>query len=307
VIDAYAHVGLPRFQSLSDYRSVMAGAGIARAVLCAFDSAPDLAALHDAITTEPDRFRAIGVPLGNGRAEVEAACRAQLVAGFSGLRLTAGDVTERPWLLDVLAERDGIALVVGAVASPGCAAPLVAYLDRNKRAAVVGGHFAGVATPNVLDDPAVALLFAHPRFFVQFSRQGAWPPGLVQAWSRAVLARTGWSRVMWGSEATVLFWRNETMADVAAWVDVLTPGAAERESFFEGAARRLYFTRSIQLAPLVLPFEAASRANPIPAVLWANGLPVDQALAGRLVHAWLADGGVGTLGGYATGLLNQAL
>ncbi len=99
ILDAYAHVGPPRFPHIDDYRTIMAEEGIGRALLCSFDSSPDLVHLHAALTHWPAQFRVIGVPLGNDPAEMEAGAQAQLAAGFSGLRLTEADVLERPWLL----------------------------------------------------------------------------------------------------------------------------------------------------------------------------------------------------------------
>jgi predicted TIM-barrel fold metal-dependent hydrolase len=307
VIDAYAHVGLPRFQSVADYQRVMEAAGIQHAVLCAFDSCPDIAGIHAAMCRWPDRFRGLGVPIGHGRDEIEAAARAQLAAGFSGLRLSDADVVERPWLLDILAAARGIAVVCGQVATTACAKVLIEHLNRQESTIVVGGHFAGVAHPSALDDKAVAALFAHPRFFIVFSRQGAVPAPAARAWAEAVLGRTGWARTMWGSEAPVLFWRNETMADALAWAEQLQPTEAQRLGFFGETARGLYFREAVTPAPLRLPFDPWDRARGFPATLWAHGLPVEQSVAGRLVAGWLAAGGHGTLGKYAGKLLDGAL
>jgi len=41
-----------------------------------------------------------------------AGLNAQFEAGFGGIRLSGGDVAERPWLLDVIGENHGFALVV---------------------------------------------------------------------------------------------------------------------------------------------------------------------------------------------------
>ena len=307
MIDAYAHVGLPRFMSLADYRGVMARAGIARAVLCSFDSSPDLGALHDAVTHEPGTFRAVGVPLGRDRAELETAAAAQLDAGFSGLRLTEADVADRPWLLDALGRAGAVALVVGAVSSPVCAAALLRNLDRYSALSVVGGHFAGAGNPALLDAGPAAALFAHPRFHVQFSRQGGWPAQFIQRWAEAVLARTGWDRVLWGTEAPVLFWRNETAEGALAWLDTLKPSPAERTAATETNAARLYFHAQPTTGPLHLPFNPVERSRPIPAVLSANGWAIDQALAGRLVHDWLAASGKGTLGDHVAALLARTV
>lgn len=304
-IDAYAHVGMPRFQSVADYRGVMAETDIARAVLCSFDSCPDLVAIHSAFQQWPETFRGLGVPLGNDRAEMEAGARAQLEAGFSGLRLTDADVVERAWLLDILGGT--VTIVCGHGFSDACAQALVRHLERHAAAIVIGGHFAGVRGPDALRSGALAALFGHPRFHVVFSRQGGFEAHAVRAWAEAVVAKSGWEHVMWGSEAPVLFWRNETVAAALAWIDGMAPTPGERAGFLGGNAGRIYFERALIVGPLALPFAPWDRARRIPAGLWANGLPVDQALAGRLVHAWRASGGHFTLGQYAQDLLNHAL
>jgi predicted TIM-barrel fold metal-dependent hydrolase len=305
--DAYAHVGVPRFQSVEDYCAVMASASVGRAVLCSFDSCPDLARIHAAICKQPDIFRGLGVPIGTGRAEIDAAARAQLAAGFSGLRLSHLDVVERPWLLDIVAEARGIAVVCGQASTDACARILVAHLERHQDAIVVGGHFGGVDNPKALKDGVAADLFAHPRFLVVFSRHGAFPPSTIRAWAEGVLSKTGWARVMWGSEAPVLFWRNETMVEAISWVDELAPTGDERAGFFQETAARLYFAQPVKPVPLRLPFEPWDRARTFPATMWARGLPVAPSVAGRLVHGWLEAGGRGTLGSYIETVLDSVL
>lgn len=307
VIDAYAHVGLPRFQTVEDYEQLMAQAGIDRAVLSSFDSSPDLAAVHDALTRAPDRYRGIGVPLGSDEAEMRAAIDAQLAAGFSGLRLTDGDIRDRPWILDMLARERRLAIVVGNVSSPECAAALARCLGRHPDMTIIGGHFAGIADPTVLKAEAVADLFSHPRFFVVFSRQGAWPRATVKAWAEAVLAKTGWDRVLWGSEAPVLLWRNETIADAIGWVDTLAPSLEQKAAFLGENARALFFDDPVSAGPLDLPFDPAERRVEIPATMWARALPIEQSIAGRLVHDWYAAGAKGALGEHLESLLDQIL
>jgi hypothetical protein len=230
-----------------------------------------------------------------------------LAAGFSGIRLSDGDVIERAWLLDIIAEAGAIAIVCGRASSGACAGTLLTHLVRNPNAIVIGGHFAGGGSPALLHHGTLAALFEHPGFHVVFSRHGAFATLEIGAWAEAVVRRTGWSRVMWGSEAPLLFWRNETVAAALDWVSHLGPTADERAAFFFGNARRLYFDAPARPAPLVLPFDPWARARTIPAGLWANGLPVDQSLAGRLVHGWFVSGGQGTLGKYVERVLAGAL
>jgi predicted TIM-barrel fold metal-dependent hydrolase len=307
VIDAYAHVGMPRFQSVGDYEDVMAGSGIGHAVFCSFDSSPDLAAIHAAISRAPETFRGLGVPLGDNRTEMEAGVRAQLSAGFSGLRLTDHDVIERPWLLDILGAERKIAIVCGQPSSEHTARALLANFERNPDAVVIGGHFAGVDDPKLLVDSPASELFADPRFHVLFSRHGGYAAKAVIAWAEAVVVKTGWRRILWGSESPLIFWRTETMSEALDWVDRLSPTQEERAAFHGVNAQRLYFTQPIRIAPLNLPFDPFARARSFPATILANGLPIEQTIAGRLTHAWLAEGGQENLGSFIERLLDKNL
>jgi predicted TIM-barrel fold metal-dependent hydrolase len=307
VVDAYGHVGLPRFQSAADYRRLMAPHGITGAVLSAFDSSPDLADIHRALAQSPETFRALGVPLGSDRDEMQAGVAAQLAAGFSGLRLSEEDVLARPWLLDQVAQAGRVSLVTGRCARPQTAELLLDVLVRHDDCVLVAGHFAGGGRPVDLGTAPVAQLFAHPRFHVVFSRQGGYPAAEIEAWARAIVAVTGWQRILWGSETPVLFWRDETLAESLAWVDRLQPSPPERSNFFSGNARRVYFSHPLDVAPLELPFDPFERRREIPAQLFASGLRVNQRIAGRLTHAWVSSGGQGSLGGYVERLFDDVL
>jgi predicted TIM-barrel fold metal-dependent hydrolase len=307
LIDAYAHVGLPRFVTLDDYRGIMERGGIDRAVLCSFDSSPDLTAIHEALSRWPEQFRGIGVPLGRDRSEMQRACEAQFAAGFSGLRLSDADVVERPWLFDVVAAARGFAIVCGQVARPGSARAILGALDRHAGLRVIGGHFAGIDNPAAMDEAPVARLFEHGRFHVVFSRQGAVPDSTILPWAEAIIARTGWDRIMWGSETPILFWRNETMQAAIDWIGRLGPTASQHEAFRAGNALRFHFGEPVPVSPLALPIEPSERARPFPAGTFARGLPLRQDVAGRLVHAWLSEGGEGDLASFTERLLDRVL
>lgn len=308
IVDAYAHIGLPRFQSVGAYEGIMARSGIRAAVLSAFDAAPDLAAIHAAFKRAPETFRGIGVPLGHDRTEMEAAAGAQLAAGFSGLRLSDNDVVERPWLLDLLGREVRVALVCGRATRPDCARMLLDALERNDRLRVVLGHFAGGGDPLMLASGPLSDLVAHPRVVIQFSRHGAYPPEMIRDWTAALIGTAGWERVVWGSEAPVLFWRNESISDALDWVMRLNPSEEERAALLGGTAHRLYFDAAVEAAPLSLPFDPWSRARVnYPAVIFSGGLPVDQALAGRMVHGWLSAGARDSVGDYLEEVLDRAL
>jgi len=65
VVDSYVHLCLPRFQSIEDELAVMRRYSIDKAIVCPFESCPDLEMVHRAFTANPERFR--GRPSGWGR------------------------------------------------------------------------------------------------------------------------------------------------------------------------------------------------------------------------------------------------
>jgi predicted TIM-barrel fold metal-dependent hydrolase len=311
MLDAYAHLGQPRFLGLDAYRRLMAAHGIEGALVCAFESCPDLAEVHRAIAADPQHFRGLGLPLGRDDREIAAGIRAQMAAGFCGMRLPATLVGERPGVLDLLAELGGIALVVGEHGLAAGAAALVGHLERHREAIVIGGHFAGPSDPGLLaSNHAVATLFAHPRFFVVFSRQGFWPAAVIEPWARAVLAKVGWGRVVWGSEVPVLFWRDERLAEQIRWIDRFAPDAAAREAFTAGTLRRLVFDAPARpVRPLDLPYDPWALETKRKSPFAPHGLDIEPEIVGRLIQGWLAEGGEarGTMVSYLERQLDRTL
>jgi hypothetical protein len=311
LVDAYVHVGVPRFQTVQDAITVMESAGIEKALVCPFTTCPDLRTVHSAIAGWPDRFVAAGVPVGGDRDEVTAGMRAQFVAGFAGMRLAGEDVRDRPWLLDVIGEHHGFAIVCGSGGLEENAAPLLAYLDRYPDGLVVGGHFAGPREPEVLDrDEDVRALFTHERFLVVFSRQGLFPEPVIMPWAARLVELVGWDRLVWGSEAPVLHWREESIASAITWVDRFGPTAGQREAFFARTAQECILDRpTASCAPLDLPFDPFDHVVTVPAQMWPHGLGLGPGLPARMVKGWLAWGGPqrGPLRGYLEDVLHDAL
>ena len=64
IIDAYAHVSLPRFLSVEDLLRLMDREGVEAALLSTAETCPDVRELSRALSPIPDRFRAVGMPLG---------------------------------------------------------------------------------------------------------------------------------------------------------------------------------------------------------------------------------------------------
>jgi predicted TIM-barrel fold metal-dependent hydrolase len=251
IIDAYAHVALPRFLALADQLRLMDREGVEAALLSTAETCPDLREISRALVAHPDRFRAVGMPLGRSPAHLRDAIRAQLDSGFSGIRLPATFIAANPDVLDLLSAAGAFPLVVGDQGLRAAAVLLADFLDAAPGRFVLAGHFAGPANPALLDtDAAVGRLFAHPRFHVAFTRHGALGHLPLQAWAQAVVARIGWSRVLWGSEWPVALWRDETYRSALDWVLRLAPSAADLQAIRFENARRLLFARPIAAQPL---------------------------------------------------------
>jgi hypothetical protein len=310
-IDGYQHLGLPRFQSTDDALAVMAANGIEKSIVCPFESCPDLEMVHKAFTDHPTVFRGAGLPLGSDQAEMTAGLVAQFESGFGGIRLSGGDVAERPWLLDTIGEHHGFALVCGSDGLASGAENLLRYLDSYDDALVVAGHFAGPTDVSIFEtNPAVARLFAHEKFTVVMSRQGHFPEPLISDWADALVERVGWTRLLWGSEAPVLYWRDDSVENALSWFDKFHLDEATYSALMSDNADRLVFDRPVaEPSPLRLPFDPWSfdLHNLVPT--WPFGLPMKTELVGPLVHGWMEWGGTrrGPLREYLGEILEKQL
>lgn len=293
MIDGYAHIGRPRFQSVENCLETMDREGIAKLVACPFETCPDIAEVHRAREMAPDRFRAFGLALGDDQALVERGMQAQFDAGFDGFRLSTGLIDQSPFVLDVIARNNGVPMVVGGGALASVAKRLVDFLDANPHCMILSPHLAGPTDPAILKtDGAVRALFGHPNFTVVASRQTMTEPTRVRAWMEALIEHVGWTRLMWGSEAPVLYWRDETVAQAAAWYQDIGAGQSQLDDFYQHNADRLIFGRPDRgVAPLRLPYGQTDFEPASTAPMWPHGFPADTRLPARLLDGWFAAGG----------------
>jgi hypothetical protein len=310
IVDAYAHVGLPRFIAIDDYRALMAEANIDAAVLVAFGACADLRRIHSACKAYPERFRAVGVPLGRDRCEVESFLSAQLAAGFAGIRVEPRHIREQPWILDLVWRHDGFVYAVGDLSAEEDATTLLRALNSGEGRLVVAPHMAGCGRGRA-EEPRGAWdeLLGHERFAVIMSRQGAYPAAIAASWAQVLVARVGLRRLMWGSEVPVLFWRDESLFDALHWYDQLALAPGLRRDFLAANATRLLFERPVEVRPLNLPFEPVTRQDSVPAPVFPAGQFFAPETVGRLIHDWLRSGGPNDtkLSGHIEGLLSKIL
>jgi len=251
IIDAYAHVALPRFLALEDMLRLMDRENVSAALLSTAETCPDLLEISRALVAHPDRFRAVGMPVGRTPEHARAAIQAQLASGFSGIRLPAAFIAANPDVLGILGEAGAFPLVVGEHGLRVAAGLLADFLQDFPDSFVLAGHFAGPADPALLPaDQGVSRLFDHPRFHVAFTRHGALGHTPLEAWAAAVVARIGWGRVLWGSEWPVALWRDETYRATLDWVLRLDPTEADLRAIRYDNAHRLLFAQPIAPRPL---------------------------------------------------------
>ena len=293
MIDGYAHLGMPRFWKTEDYAALMTAMGITRAMVCPFDCCPDIAECHTAMQARPEAFRGFGLALGKDRAEIEAGMRAQLAAGFDGFRFSDQFIADQPWLLDVAAAEKAIPMVVGSMGLAKAAPHLLRYLDGGSDTLVVSPHCAGPTDPSVLQGPGpVADLFRHPRFVVVVSRHGIFDPKVIERWVGAMVEVVGWSRLMFGTEAPIPYWRDEVMTAAPTWIERYKPTAEQKARFFTGTGEHFVFSRPRRpVGPLLLPYDPFAYEVKTPAPMFPFGLPTDTSLPGELVRRWQAGGG----------------
>ena len=214
MIDAYMHVGEPRFGSAAEALSTCDLWGIQKAVLVLGPGVPDIAALVEAQRARPDRIRTIGIPYGETEDRRLVCAEACWAAGVIGFRLQQNEPLDSPRLMAELGARGGWAYATDPLISERHTVFYLEWLDRYPRARIGAPHFLSRDVSRLDDERAEALL-KHPRFHAILSRHGqkgsiySYPHPDLRPWVERTLAWCGWERVLWGSEHPVLYWRGE--------------------------------------------------------------------------------------------------
>lgn len=309
-IDIYGHIGLPRFTTVDAFVRMMDRHNVEQTLLSTAQFCPDVLALSRAIVSHPQRLRAVGLPLGPDRDQVRASVQAQLDAGFSGIRIHARAAQEDPELLEIVGRQGRFALVVAFEPWTPYCEQLADFLDRYPQSVVIGGHFAGPCDPGLLDtEPVMRRLFGHDRFAVAFTRQGHFDLALLLPWTRALIAKLGWRRVLWGSEWPVAAWRDESYRETTSFIDQFAPDEDARHAFFYGNAMRLVFSRPAPPTRLLEPqWDLMPHKVPSVIPLFPRSLPVPETLHQRLLQAYLDAGdGAGRYSEFVVAAIERGL
>ncbi len=254
IINSYAHIELPRFITVEQLLHVMDAHGVERAIVAGADTCPDLLEVSRAVVEHGDRFRAVGVPLGNSEKEIRASIQHQAESGFLGIRIFDRMLVHYPDLLDWMGELGLTPWVVGSPALEPAAQLLVDFLKRYPGMKVVAPHFAGGGDPGIFSIPGpVKELFDHPNFLVIFSRHGAFESNQIRRWAQVMIDRVGWERILFGSEFPVCLWRNEGYQSTLDWVFSLDCEFSRDQvnNFFGRNALRLFGEKPEKTASIV--------------------------------------------------------
>ncbi len=249
ILDAYGHVALPRLMSAELFLQVMDENDVSSALISTAETCPDVGEIARGAASAPQRLRGVGLPMGETAAERIDHIKAQMDAGFAGIRIGEGLITEHPELLQAIGERGGVPFVIGREGLVRIADHLLDFLAHYPTAIVAGVHFAGPMDPAVFArERAMARLFDHDRFVVICSRHSAMDQDLLHKWAGELVQRIGWSRLLFGSEYPVAQWRNESYRQTLEWMDRYKPTDQERNAYRHDNAHRMLWDRPVKPA-----------------------------------------------------------
>lgn len=304
IIDAYAHVGEPRFGSAARAVRFFASAAVERMALVLFPGAPDLPAIDAAHAALGERVRVFGIPYGREEREVLEIVEAQIRAGVVGFRFTPGEIAQFPNALERIGAEGRILYATNPSRHPEVCERLVAWLDDHPESVVISPHFLRADLPQAGTKERSALdsLVEHPHFAAILSRHGGagstlpYPHEDFLPWVGYLVDRCGWEKLLWGSEYPVLFWRNESYGECITWLERLAPdlfagptGDERRMAYLSGNSERLVFARALPPRERVRrPAWMEGRFDPTGSVpLFPKGLNVPMDVYAPYLDAFL--------------------
>jgi predicted TIM-barrel fold metal-dependent hydrolase len=299
IIDAYCHVGLPRFGTAEDALHILAQSHAQRAVFVLGPAVPDYAVLFAALHDYPQRVRGVGIPFGSTLEQVMESADLQIMAGVMGLRIQEPELLIHAPLLDRLGREGRWIYAIDIATNAAALRALLDWLERYPDARLAAPHFLSTRPllPSGPVGDALRPLLAHPHFYAIFSRQGGldstqpYPHIDLRPWVEQVIEQVGWERVLWGSEYPVLFWRDETPNGCRDWLAALLPEMSDEQRaayLGKNAARAIFGAPPPPRTPVTIPDwveDQIDYARPVP--LFPHGLPLPMATYNR-VHRGFA-------------------
>lgn len=254
LVDAYAHIGDPKYGTLPDVEIFFQRLGIEQAVLALGPGIPDLESLVRARQRFGERIRYMGIPFGESEAQRRELGELQLKIGISGMRLGADELEPNHALIEQLGEAGLCLYAINPFSSGAAIRFLLDWLEQHPAGTVASPHFLRTApiAERVADAGLFKTLLQHPRYHAIFSRQGGtgttqpYPHRDLLPWVEEIAELVGWRRILWGSEFPIIYQRNEQPEAVRDWLLHLGVSLTQQDAadFYANNARRLLFADS---------------------------------------------------------------
>ncbi|TVQ22890.1 MAG: hypothetical protein EA382_11225 [Spirochaetaceae bacterium] len=314
IVDAYAHVGYPRYGTPEELASIWKQWGITKGNIALPPGMPDFGALAAARDAMGDSVRLFGIPYGEDGAARLSLAELQVKFGVAGMRLMPAEIADNPRVLDALGEAALCLMAINVYDRTDVTRAMITWLERYPNGIIAAPHFlrragidgrgveAGHVSRAVADPAAFRDLLRHPRMHAIFSRHGGcsaerFPHHDLRPWIDDVLPLLGWERVMWGSEIPVIYHRDEQVDGAIGWLRALGVAMSESDeaAYRGGNAERVFFAASSEHTGVPVDFPAWVRdglrsfidANePVP-VIRSGPLELPLDLHGRLMSAYL--------------------
>ena len=306
IVDAYAHIGYPRYGTPGELASVWRQWGVDRGCIALPPGMPDFDGLRTAREILGPNVRLFGIPYGPDRDSRTELAEIQVRFGISGMRLAPDEILDNPGVLEILGRAGLCLMAIGIYSDSIVTRSMIDWLERFPSGTIAAPHFlrigkgpsvaAGVADPGAFRD-----LLRHPRMNAIFSRHGGcsaerYPHADLRPWVDDILPLLTWERVMWGSELPVVYHRDEQVDTARDWLECLgvAMGSEEKSAYLGGNAGRLFFDSPAPPAePVIFPGwvrqglqSFIDSGDPVPVVRTDSlYLPLD--LHGRLLSRYL--------------------
>jgi len=263
-IDAYAHIGSPRFGDAGVAQNYMERWEIDKSVFVLGPGIPDISALAEIMALAGDKVRVCGIPFGETEKQRIELSEIQIALGISGMRLMPGEFENNPSIINRLGEEGRWLYIIDPFTKASVNSSILQWLDTYPDGKIVSPHF---IRPCRLEDLSESMklakeLVAHERFFAIFSRHGGvgsrepYPHKDIKPWVEQVLDLAGWNHIMFGSEFPVMYWRDEEIDTCLSWLPNLFPEMTEEHChlYFHGnAEKQLFSTPAPSLTEVELP------------------------------------------------------
>ncbi|MBT4140067.1 MAG: amidohydrolase family protein [Candidatus Latescibacteria bacterium] len=293
MIDAYCHVGLPRFGTAEEALTIADLYSIQKSVLVLGPMVPDFGTLIQAMQQYKDRIRGVGIPFGNTPEQQIESTEILLHAGVTAMRLQGPEML--PEILNRVGEAGRWIYAIGLRSGGRIAQTNLDWLEKYPNSKIMAPHFLSSDVSKI--EGALTELLQHPHFFPIFSRHGGlgsqepYPHNDLKPWVERTIELAGYNRMMWGSECPVLYWRNENMPNCQNWLNELLGNENLNGFLGTNAQREIFDTPPPKSETVALPNwieETFDRTRTIPAFDY-GGLELPMDVYEKLHHRYVSQ------------------